>query len=71
MNFKGTNILPATGEVYKPYSNLTYEVVANLVINRQNTICIDAKGRTVNPSANLLQDVVSLANLSRVSAGKP
>ena len=71
MNFKGTNILPATGEVYKPYSNLTYEVVANLVINRQNTICIDAKGRTVNPSANLLQDVVSLANLSRVSAGNP
>lgn len=71
MNFKGTNILPATGEVYKPYSNLTYEVVANLVINRQNTICIDAKGRTVNPSANLLQDVVSLANLSRVSARNP
>lgn len=71
MNFKGTNILPATGEVYKPYSNLTYEVVANLVINRQNTICIDAKGRTVNPSANLLQNVVSLANLSRVSAGNP
>lgn len=71
MNFKGTNILPATGEVYKPYSNLTYEVVANLVINRQNTICIDAKGRTVNPSANLLQDVVSPANLSRVSAGNP
>ena len=71
MNFKGTNILPAIGEVYKPYSNLTYEVVANLVINRQNTICIDAKGRTVNPSANLLQDVVSLANLSRVSAGNP
>ena len=71
MKFKGTNILPATGEVYKPYSNLTYEVVANLVINRQNTICIDAKGRTVNPSANLLQDVVSLANLSRVSAGNP
>lgn len=71
MNFKGTNILPATGEVYKPYSNLTYEVVANLVINRQNTICIDAKGRTVNPSVNLLQDVVSLANLSRVSAGNP
>lgn len=71
MNFKGTNILPVTGEVYKPYSNLTYEVVANLVINRQNTICIDAKGRTVNPSANLLQDVVSLANLSRVSAGNP
>lgn len=71
MNFKGTNILPATWEVYKPYSNLTYEVVANLVINRQNTICIDAKGRTVNPSANLLQDVVSLANLSRVSAGNP
>ena len=71
MNFKGTNILPATGEVYKPYSNLTYEVVANLVINRQNTICIDVKGRTVNPSANLLQDVVSLANLSRVSAGNP
>ena len=71
MNFKGTNILPATGEVYKPYSNLTYEVVANLVINRQNTICIDAKGRTVNPSANLLQDVVSLANLSRVSAVNP
>lgn len=71
MNFKGTNILPATGEVYKSYSNLTYEVVANLVINRQNTICIDAKGRTVNPSANLLQDVVSLANLSRVSAGNP
>ena len=71
MNFKGTNILPATGEVYKPYSNLTYEVVANHVINRQNTICIDAKGRTVNPSANLLQDVVSLANLSRVSAGNP
>lgn len=71
MNFKGTNILLATGEVYKPYSNLTYEVVANLVINRQNTICIDAKGRTVNPSANLLQDVVSLANLSRVSAGNP
>ena len=71
MNFKGTNILHATGEVYKPYSNLTYEVVANLVINRQNTICIDAKGRTVNPSANLLQDVVSLANLSRVSAGNP
>lgn len=71
MNFKGTNILPATGEVYKPYSNLTYEVVANLVINRQNTICIDAKGQTVNPSANLLQDVVSLANLSRVSAGNP
>ena len=71
MNFKGTNILPATGEVYKPYSNLTYEVVANLVINRQNTIRIDAKGRTVNPSANLLQDVVSLANLSRVSAGNP
>ena len=57
--------------MYKPYSNLTYEVVANLVINRQNTICIDAKGRTVNPSANLLQDVVSLANLSRVSAGNP
>lgn len=71
MDFRGRSIHPAAGEIHKPFNNLTYEVVANFAINRQNTIRVDAKGRTVNPAASLLQNVVNLADLSHISAGNP
>lgn len=71
VDFRGESIRPAAEDTHKPFNNLTYEVVANLTIDRQNTIRIDAKGRTVNPSVTMLQNVVNLANLSRVSAGNP
>lgn len=69
--FSGKSIRPATADTHKSFDDLTYEVVANITLDPQNTIRIDAKGRTVNPPMAKLQNVVNLSNLSYVSTGNP
>ena len=71
IDFKGISILPSTDKNRKSFDNPTYEVVANITANRSNTIRIDSRGRTINPAASSLQNVVNLANLSFIRAGNP
>lgn len=69
--FEGKSLLPLSADTRKSFDNLIYEAIANITINRQNTLRIQAKGYTVNPSAVQMQQVVNMANRSRVSAGNP
>ena len=51
--------------------NLTYSVVANINVNRNNTLKFNASGRTSNPRATDLQDIVNTTNRQNVFAGNP
>lgn len=69
--FKGGSTLPPGAGIRKSFVNLTYEAIANISVTQQNTIRIEAKGYTVNPSAVQMQNVINMANRSHVSAGNP
>ncbi len=71
MTFSGESIRPTAAETHKSFDNLTYEAVANITVDPQNTIRLDARGRTLNPSMVRLQNVVNLANQSHITAGNP
>ena len=51
--------------------NLTYNVVSNISITRNNTLKFTAVGRTSNPRATDLQGIVNTTNRQNVFAGNP
>lgn len=71
MDFGGKSIIPTAPKTHKLFNHPTYELVSNIVINRQNTIRVDAHGRTIAPSMTSMQNVVNLSNRSNISAGNP
>ena len=69
--FNGSTELPAVGSNRKIYHHPLYTFVANLPFNKSNTLRIEAKGTTRNPSNYMLQDVVDRSSTSNVRAGNP
>lgn len=69
--FNGSAQMPYEYDSAREFHNAVYSLTANLPFNRQNTLRINARGRTVNPSVNMLQDVVNLNNMSNIRAGNP
>lgn len=69
--FKGVCTMPSGGESRRGFSNFIYNVVANVPFDQENSLRLDARSRTVNPSVNTLQSVVNLANTSNIRAGNP
>lgn len=53
------------------FDNLTYNAVANISIDRNNTLKFNASGRTSNPRATDLQGIVNTTNRQHVFAGNP
>lgn len=69
--FRGVYTMPSGGESRRGFSNFIYNVVANVPFDQENSLRLDARSRTVNPSVNTLQSVVNLANTSNIRAGNP
>ena len=61
--------LPAYGHTSRSYNHFLYQLSANLPINKSNTVKIEAKSKTTNPSMTLLQDVVNMSSTSNVRTG--
>ena len=53
------------------FDNLTYNVVSNISITRNNTLKFTAVGRTSNPRATDLQGIVNTTTRQNVFAGNP
>ena len=69
--FDGETTLPSTGHTRRHYHHPLYNMVANLPFNGSNRLRIEARGKTQNPSNNMLQDVVDRSSTSNVRAGNP
>ena len=69
--FDGWTRLPEVGTNRRIYHYPLYVFVANLPFNKSNTLRIEAKGSTRNPSNQMLQDVVDRSSTSNVRAGNP
>ena len=69
--FDGWTRLPEVGSNRRTYHHPMYTFVANLPFNKSNTLRIEAKGSTRNPSNHMLQDVVDRSSTSNVRAGNP
>ena len=69
--FDGWTRLPEVGSNRRTYHHPMYTFVANLPFNKSNTLRIEAKGSTRNPSNQMLQDIVDRSSTSNVRAGNP
>ena len=69
--FKGRTSLPSEGSNSRIYHHPLYVLVANIPFNISNTLRIEARGRTQNPSNIMLQDIVDRSSTSNVRAGNP
>ena len=69
--YSGRVQLPAIGSTERMYHHPLYILSANLPFNKSNTLRIEAKGKTQNPSNNMLQDIVDRSSTSNVRAGNP
>lgn len=69
--FSGMTRLPAEGSTDRMYHHPLYTLMVNYPINKSNTLRIEARGKTRNPSNNMLQDIVDRSSTSNVRAGNP
>ena len=69
--FEGSTQLPAEGSNTRIYHHPQYVLIANLPFNKSNTLRIEARGKTQNPTNRMLQDVVDRSSTSNVRAGNP
>lgn len=69
--FSSDYVFPYGRKTETSFDNLTYSVVANININRNNTLKFNASGRTSNPRATDLQDIVNTTNRQNIFAGNP
>lgn len=69
--FDGTTRLPEEGTNRRVYHHPMYVFVANIPFNKSNTLRIEARGNTRNPSSSMLQDIVDRSSTSNVRAGNP
>ena len=60
--FSSDYAFPYARKTGASFDNLTYSVVANINVNRNNTLKFNASGRTSNPRATDLQDIVNTTN---------
>lgn len=71
VDYEGAAEMPNSYSVHRSFNNPIYSVVANLPFNPENTLRIDAKSRTTNPSVSMMQGSVNLTNTSFVRSGNP
>ena len=69
--FSGNYVIPYPTGTERTFDNLTYNAVAEIFINRNNTLKFNASGRTSNPRATDLQNIVNTTNRQNVVAGNP
>ncbi len=69
--FSGNYVIPYPTGTERTFDNLTYNAVADIPINRNNTLKFNASGRTSNPRATDLQNIVNTTNRQNVVAGNP
>ena len=69
--FSGNYVIPYPTGTERAFDNLTYNAVAEISINRNNTLKFNASGRTSNPRATDLQNIVNTTNRQNVVAGNP
>ena len=69
--YNGTTQLPAVGSNFKVYHHPLYVLIANIPFNKENTLRIEARGRTQNPGNHMLQDIVDRSSTSNIRAGNP
>ena len=69
--FRGRVTLPSAGRTSRNYNHVLYQLVANLPINRHNTLKIEAKSKTSDPGVGLMQDVINMSSTSNVRSGNP
>lgn len=69
--FSGNYVIPYPTGTERAFDNLTYNAVADISINRNNTLKFNASGRTSNPRATDLQNIVNTTNRQNVVAGNP
>lgn len=70
-DFAGDYRFPYASRTGSAFENVTYNVVANVTIDRNNTLKFDANGRTNNPRATDLQAIVNTTNRHNLFAGNP
>ncbi|WP_418425143.1 outer membrane beta-barrel protein [Alistipes sp.] len=69
--FNSDYAFPYQQKTETSFDNLTYNVVSNISITRNNTLKFTAVGRTSNPRATDLQGIVNTTNRQNVFAGNP
>ena len=69
--FKGSTQLPSVGTTVRTYHHPLYLLTANIPFNKANTLKIEARGKTRNPSNSQLQNIVDRSSTSNVRAGNP
>lgn len=69
--FTGRYLFPHERNTEISFDNFVYAVSAYLGIDRNRTLKFEASGRTSNPGAQDLQDVVNTMNRQNVFAGNP
>lgn len=69
--FESTYRFPYDNRTRSLFSDMTYNVVGNIYLNKYNRIKLDARGRTSAPPAGDLQSIVNTTNRQNVFAGNP
>lgn len=69
--FRGDTWLPQESSSGRTFRNIVYNATANVPFNPENSLRLNARGRTINPSVNVLQNTVNLANRSNIRSGNP
>ena len=69
--FSGDYAFPYPARTEAAFDNLTYNTVAEIAVNRNNTLKFNASGRTSNLRATDLQNIVNTTNRQNVVAGNP
>ena len=69
--FAGDYRFPYPVRTEAAFDNLTYNAVAEIAVNRNNTLKFNASGRTSNPRATDLQNIVNTTNRQNIVAGNP
>ena len=68
---EGNVVKTDADQISKSYDNITYFMMGNLQLNKENMLKLFVYSRTSSPSITLLQDVYDLSNLQNISKGNP
>ena len=67
----GKTVFPSTDKIGHSYNNITYFLMGNLQINRENSIRLFVRSRTENPEVTDLQNVYDISSPQYISKGNP
>lgn len=70
-DFSGDYRFPYERRTDASFDNPTYNLTANIAIDRNNTLKFDAEGQTTDPRATDLQAIVNTTNSHSIFAGNP